>query len=322
MTVKPIASVPANPAPSNAIPSTIAPPRIIQRSGTRDILTVGRKKHLLGDSYHQLLTISWPRLFLLIIGFYVAINSLFAIGYYLDPDGVLNARPGSFADAFFFSVQTLATIGYGYMAPKSSISHVMVTIEAFAGVLMTALATGLMFAKFSRPTARVIFSDVAVIAPRDGVPTLMFRVANERANQIVEARMQVAIARTERTREGEVMRRFHDLPLSRQQNIIFALTWTVMHPIDERSPLHGTTLEDLAKDEAEIIVSLTGIDETMSQTVHARYSYLPSELRWFHRFVDIVGRTEQGKRFIDYTKFHDTHALPTSGVVPATPGPG
>jgi inward rectifier potassium channel len=306
---------------ATSTPPNPSPPRIVQRSGARDILTIGRKTRLLGDSYHKLLTISWPRLFLLIIALYVTINSAFAIGFFLDRGGVVNARPGSFEDAFFFSVQTLATIGYGYMAPKSGIAHVMVTIEAFAGVLMTALATGLMFAKFSRPTARVIFSDVAVISPRDGVPTLMFRMANERANQIVEARLQVAIARTERTKEGEVMRRFHDLQLSRHQNIIFALTWTAMHPIDEHSPLYGISPEDLARDDAEIIVSLTGIDETMSQTVHARYSYLPHELRWSHRFVDIVGRTQQGRRYIDYTKFHDTHALPPSGVLLSPPGP-
>lgn len=294
--------------------------RIVTRSGRRDILALGRKKRLLGDSYHKLLTISWPRLFLLIIGLYLGINCLFALAFYFDRDGVLNARSGSFEDAFFFSVQTLATIGYGYMAPKSAFAHVMVTIEAFAGVLMTALATGLMFAKFSRPTARVLFSEIAVIAPRDGVPTLMFRMANERANQIVEARLQVAIARTARTQEGEVMRRFFDLTLARQQNIIFALTWTAMHPIDEKSPLYGLTHEDLARDDAEIIVSLTGIDETMSQTVHARYSYLPHEVRWHHRFVDILGRTDQGRRFIDYGKFHHTDPLPASGVVHAPAG--
>ncbi len=281
-------------------------PRIVQRTGGRDIQTIGRKKRLLGDSYHQLLTISWPRLFLLIIAVYLTLNSLFALCYLADAGSIANARPGSFADAFHFSVQTLATIGYGVMAPKSDFAHLVVTVEALAGVLMTAMATGLMFSKFSRPTARVIFSQVAVVTARDGVPTLMFRMANERANQIVEARLQVAIALTERTIEGDTMRRFFDLKLVRSRNIIFALTWTAMHEIDAHSPLFGLTQQALEADNAELIVSLTGIDETMSQTVHARYSYLPSEILWGRRFVDVLGRLASGRRFIDYTKFHDT----------------
>lgn len=283
--------------------------RVVQRAGRRNIVALGRKKRILGDSYHKLLTISWPAVLGLLVATYIVTNGLFALAYLLDPGGVVGLQPGSLVDAFFFSVQTLATIGYGVMAPKSGFSHVIVTVEAFVGVLMTAMSTGLLFARFSRPTARVMFSRVAVVNLRDGVPTLMFRMANERANQMVEARLQVAILRSERSREGDTMRRFHDLPLVRNQNIVFALTWTAMHPIDERSPLFGQSHEDLLESDAEIIVSLTGIDETMSQTVHVRWSYLMHELRWHHRFVDVLGRTEDGQGFIDYKKFHDTEPL-------------
>ena len=280
--------------------------RVLQRTGRRQIVTLGRKKRVLGDSYHRLLTIHWPKLFALLITVYLSINTVFALLYLCDPTGVTGIAPGSFADAFFFSVQTLATIGYGVMAPKSGFSHVIVTVEAFVGVLMTAMATGLLFSRFSRPTARVLFSNVAVVNERDGQPTLMFRMANERANQMVEARLQVALLRTQTTREGDVMRRFHDLRLVRSQNIVFALTWTAMHTIDEDSPLYGMTQEELLATDGELIVSLTGIDETMSQVVHARWSYVMHELRWHHRFIDVIGRLPDGRSFIDYSKFHDT----------------
>ena len=163
--------------------------------------------------------------------------------------------------------------------------------------------------KFSKPTARVLFANVAVVSPRNGVPHLMFRLANQRGNQIVEARLQVALARWERTLEGETMRRFYDLELVRQQNIIFALTWTAMHAIDERSPLFGATAQSLMDEGAEFAVSFVGLDETMSQTVHARWSYRPEEILWNHRYTDIISILPGGKRRIDYRLFHDTHAV-------------
>lgn len=291
-----------------------APPtrtRLILRDGTRSVTTLGLERRPLSDAYHYLLTIRWSQLMALVTGLYLALNTVFALLYMAGGDCIQNARPGHFGDAFFFSVQTLATIGYGVMAPVTDWSHLLVTVEAFTGMLTVAMVTGLMFAKFSKPTARVTFSNVAIIAPRNGVPTLQFRMSNQRANQIVEARIQVALARTEQTLEGESMRRFHDLDMLRKQNTIFALSWTGMHVIDESSPLFGYTESTLLASDTELVVSLVGMDETMSQTVHARWSYLPAEIRWNHRFVDIIVTDGRGFRSIDLRRFHDTEPLVT-----------
>lgn len=266
------------------------------------------------DAYFFLLTRPWPWLLALFAGLYLGVNALFALAYLGCGDAIANARSGSFADAFFFSVQTLATIGYGTWAPRTFAAHVLVAVEAFVGLLGFALATGLAFAKFSRPTARVLFSDVAIVAPRDGVPSLMFRMANERGNQIVEAEVHAVLARDETTAEGEAVRRFHDLPLVRRRNALFALTWTAVHPITPESPLAGATPESLAAAEAEVVVSLVGLDETVSQTVHARHVYPASRIRWGVRFADVVSRLPGGGRRVDLRAFHDV--VPSGDGVP------
>ena len=284
--------------------------RVIQRDASRRVPLVGLPRRPLSDAYHFLLTLSWPRLMLSVVLLYVTLNTSFAVLYWLGGDCIQNAKPGDFGDCFFFSVQTLATIGYGVMAPKTAWSHWLVTAEAFVGMLSVAMVTGLMFSKFSRPTARVEFSNLAIIAPRNGVPTLMFRMSNQRANQIVEARIQVAVAMTETTQEGEIMRRFFDIPMVRSQNIIFALSWTAMHTIDASSPLYGHTEATLAASDMEVVVSLVGMDETMSQPVHARWSYIPEEIRWNHRFVDIIRLNDKGERTIDLRYFQQVEPLP------------
>ncbi len=264
------------------------------------------------DPYHLSLTISWPGFLVLIILAYLAANAFFALAYLAGGDCVENARPGSFLDAFFFSVQTMATIGYGKMAPRTVYAHSLVTVEALIGLLGISIATGLMFARFSRPTARVIFSQVAVIAPYEGLPTLMFRTANQRHNQILEAQMRVSLLQDEVTTEGHYMRRFYELKLVRSRTPAFALTWTVMHPIDEKSPFYGATADSLAQANATISITLTGLDETVSQTVNARHTFSIRELLWDMRFVDIFYITPDGQRSIDYTRFHDV--LPVQQV--------
>jgi inward rectifier potassium channel len=257
---------------------------------------------LFTDFYHHLLTSSWPALLLQILVAFIAINGLFALGYFFD-GGIENAH--SFSDVFFFSVQTIATIGYGKMSPTTIVSQILMSVEALCGLINFALITGLIFAKFSRPTARVRFSRIAVISKRDGVPSLMFRMANVRESQIVEAQIHVAFARDERTREGEYVRRFYDLDLSRYRNAIFVYSWTAIHPIQPGSPLYGATAEDLAKAGASLTVSLTGFDEVFSQTVYARYSYEATDIIWGARLADIIDETaESGSRF-DYTKFDE-----------------
>jgi inward rectifier potassium channel len=254
------------------------------------------------DFYHQLMTSSWPLLLLEVLVTLISINCLFASGY-LIAGGIEHARHGSFADAFFFSVQTMATIGYGKMAPVGFVANLLASGEALTGLLTFALVTGLVFSKFSRPTARVRFTRNAVISLRDGVPSLMFRMANVRANQIVEAQIHVVFARQERTLEGEEVRRFYDLELARYRNTIFTYSWTAIHPIDLKSPLFGASAQTLNASDAEITVSLTGIDETFSQTVYARYYYGAEDIIWGARLADITTRTPDGEFLLDFTRY-------------------
>lgn len=269
------------------------------------VLRLGSSRSRWNDPYHWLLTISWPQFLIVIAIVYVAANVLFALAYLAGGEGIENARSGSFFDAFFFSVQTMASIGYGAMYPRTPYANIIVTIEALAGLMGLAMGTGLMFARFSRPTARVLFSRVAVITSYNGSPTLMFRAANERHNQILEAEIKVTMLRDEITSEGHVMRRFRDLKLVRSETSIFALTWTVMHVIDETSPFYGMTPESLAQENLELIVTLTGLDETVSQTIHARHSFIVEEILWNMRFVDILSVMPDGARSVDYSRFHD-----------------
>lgn len=280
-------------------------PRAI-RIGKRKLKWQGEYSFHWSDLYHWLLIASWTQFFSLIVGGYLVVNIAFAIAYLVGGNCIEKARPGSFTDAFFFSVQTMATIGYGAMYPKTTYANILVTLEAILGILAVAMATGLMFARFSRPTARVLFSEVAVICPYNGVPTLMFRAANQRDHKLIEAQVRMSLLRTEVTSEGHRLRRFYDLQPSSSQSPIFAISWLVMHPIDEDSPLYGETDASLVEEDAQIIVILTGLDETVSQTVHASQLYLPANLRWNHRFVDIVSDQADGSRHVSYSDFHTT----------------
>jgi inward rectifier potassium channel len=262
-----------------------------------------------GDLYYLLVDSSWPRLLGIIAGLFLIANALFALVYLAGGNDIENARPGSFADAFFFSVQTMGTIGYGRLAPATAWSNVLVTVEVITGVLGLAMVTGLVFAKFSRVTARVVFSRVAVVTRHDGVPSLMFRMANARGNQIVEAQVRAVLARDETTAEGNTMRRFHDLHLVRDRNPLFALTWTAIHPITTTSPLFGAKPEELASVGAQVVVSLVGIDETVSQTIHARHTYAAPEIIWGARLRDILLQLPDGRRQVDYARFHDTEPV-------------
>ncbi|HVA39293.1 MAG TPA: ion channel [Candidatus Binataceae bacterium] len=275
-------------------------------------ITSGAPRARLSDLYFFLTTISWPALLLIIMALFGFINCLFALGYMID-GGVANARPGSFADAFFFSVQTMATIGYGTMAPRSFVSNIMVSIEALSGLTALAVVTGLVFARFSRPTARVRFSRVVAISARDGVPSLMFRAVNQRSNRIVEAQIHVVLSRWETTREGESMRRFYDLALARGRNALFSLSWTVIHPIVEGSPLLGETAASLKASRSMIIASLVGMDESFLQNVHVRYVWVADEIVWGMRFADVLHELPDGTFLIDYSRFDE--------VLPAAPAP-
>ena len=273
-----------------------------------DLSISGSASRALEDLYHYMLTASWPMLIVLIGGFFALVNLLFAAGYYWG-GGIQNARSGSFSDLFFFSVQTMTTIGFGQMVPITLFSNILVSFEALFGLLGLAIVTGLTFAKFSRPTARVRFSRYAVIGPRDGKTSLSIRMANMRANRIVEAEIHLIFTRQEMTLEGDTIRRFYDLPTTRSRSPLFMLSWTAVHPITEDSPFFGQTAESLAPSSPEIVVSITGLDQTFSQTVHARHSFRLEEIVWGARFADVLKVQPDGTRYIDFTHFDDIETL-------------
>ena len=285
-------------------------PRMLARGDGFKVIPIGRSRALFSDLYFRLLGGNWGTIGLVLVGVFLGINLIFASAYLALGDGVANARPGSFADAFFFSVQTFATIGYGGMVPKSVAANVLVTTEALFGFCYTGVVAGLVFSKFARPTARILFSDKAVIAIHDGKPHFMLRLVNERDNRSVDAQAKLTLMRDEVTAEGQNMRRFYRLPLVRSETPVLRLTWSVLHEINEESPLYGMDHEALVATEAEIIVSITGLDETLSQTVHARNSYIADEIFWDAAFEDVLHRKDDFVLEVRYDKFHD---LKTSG---------
>ncbi len=297
------------------IPDTIRYLRPI--SSGRDMQQ--RFKPITTDLYHWLLVLSWPKFLAIIGGFYFGLNLAFAAIFMAGSDNIANARPGSFQDTFFFSIQTLSTVGYGSMYPQTLWAQIVVSVEIFVGLVSIAILTGLMFARFAKPTARVLFSDVAVVCPFEGIPTLMFRTANQRDNRILEAQIRVSVVQGEETQEGHKMRRFYDLPLLRSQTPVFGLSWLVMHPINENSPLWGRSPEELAAAEMELWISFTGLDESFSQTIHSRYAYAASDIKWGKRFVDIFHQAESGQWTINFEDFHCFEAYTESDVMPPDP---
>jgi inward rectifier potassium channel len=260
------------------------------------------------DLYHRALTISWPAFFVTLAVLFLLLNSIFATLYQLGGASIANQNPHGFAGAFFFSVETLATVGYGDMHPQTFYAHSVATLEIFVGMSGIALATGMIFARFSRPRAKIMFSRYAIVRPIDGQTTLMVRTANARQNVIVEARARLRLMRVERSSEGYVLRKIYDLVLVRDQQPMFYLGWNLMHVIDETSPLYGQTPESLAEQDASLLITIEGSDENTAQTMQARYSWPSEDIRWRHRFVDLI-REENGVSHIDYTHFDDVVPL-------------
>lgn len=294
------------PLPGSQEPVTRLPSPSRGRMLTQDAVRVGTPDDLRRDMYFHLMSASWGRVLAALIVVFVLINVVFASLYLLQPGSVSNMENASFIDVLSFSVQTLTTIGYGGMLPVTPYGHVLVIIEAFVGVFGAALATGILFARASRPRSSVLFSQVAVITTRNGMPTLELRVGNARGNEIIEAAMRLVILREEVTPEGHRMRRLVDLPLVRDSSPLFSLTWTVMHNIDDKSPLYGITVENAEEKLLGVLALLTGFDATYSQTVHARNFYTVADLRFNERFQDVVGRLPDGRMLVDYNRFHDT----------------
>jgi inward rectifier potassium channel len=283
--------------------------RIEHQDGRFVIHGMGKWYHQWRDPYHLLLTIPWIGFTLVVSTFYLLLNALFGLAYLAGGNCLEGAQPGSFSDAFFFSVQTLASIGYGAIHPKTFYANSIVTIESIASLLLIAVLTGLAFARFARPTAKLLFSQFVLITTHDRQPTLMFRVANERHNFILEATAQIYLILDEVTAEGDSMRRIHELKLIRHRTPSLVLTWTIMHSIDADSPLYGMTMADLQDRRANISVLVSGVDETVAYAISARHVYHTPEILFDRKFEDIIIKSPNGDRLFDYSRFHQVRPL-------------
>jgi inward rectifier potassium channel len=288
--------------------------RLLNRDGSFNVVLDGLGPLSSLSLYHWLLTISWPRFLAFIASSYVAVNAVFAFAFLLCGPDALQSSAGSFAGqpfyrAFFFSVDTFATIGYGNIIPVGVVANTLVTIEALLNIVGVALATGVIFARFSRPSARIIYSRNAIVAPYRDRTALEFRIANARRSQLIDVQVQAILTKIERI-SGTAVRKFYELTLERNRVVFFPLSWTVVHPIDSSSPIWGLTHADLVDGDAELLVLLIGTDETVSQTVHSRSSYQADEIVWGAKFANMFMRTEgEGIIGMNLSRIHDIEAV-------------
>jgi inward rectifier potassium channel len=279
--------------------------------GGRRIIAEGLERNFWTDLYFNAMTISWPAFIAVLAAVFVALNFAFALIYALGEAPVANAR--SLADLFFFSVETTSTTGYGDMHPESIYGHVVATAENFIGVLLLATMTGLVFARISRPRARIVFAKYPVVTEHNGLPTLMFRLANARSNFISEATAKIWMIGETVSQEGRRIVSFQPMRLIKSENPTLALSWTLFHPIGDDSPLSGMDKETLAAREINFVVVVMGFDETSGQTLHARDVFAAQDVRWGHEYVDFIWIDDKGLRHIDYAKI-DATALAAPSV--------
>lgn len=274
------------------------------RFGHREIETLGLSQGFWTDLYHRSMAVYWPVFFGSAAALFVLLNVAFACIYYLGHEPIANVS-GSPLDYFYFSIETLATVGYGDMHPQTNYGHLVATAEIFTGMCFLAVMTGLIFARFSRPRARFVFANHPVVTTHDGRPTLMIRMANARHNTISRANARLWVIRAERTKEGDQLRRFYELKLDRSEHPMFVLSWMLFHIIDGSSPLHGATETDMAQSDALLVLNVGGLDDSSAQQLYARRVYSWHDIRWRHRYRDITSVSPQGRFLLDYTKFHD-----------------
>lgn len=268
------------------------------------VVTHGLKAPFGLDLYHRALTVRWRVFFIAAACLFLLMNAAFALCFLAGDHAIANQFPAGFLGAFFFSVETLATVGYGDMHPGTIYGHVVATTEIFVGMSGVALTTGLIFARFSRPFAQIVFSKYPVVRPINGRTTLMIRAANARQNVIVEATARMRMMRMVTTVEGFTFRKVFELDLLRDRHPVFQLGWMLMHVIDETSPLHGETVESLTASGAELMLMVEGIDETTMQGMQARSSWTPEMIRWNYRYADLLYQ-EDGATHLDYGGFDD-----------------
>jgi inward rectifier potassium channel len=276
----------------------------IVRTEAYNIHIIGAPRPGLRDLYHALLRVPWWAMFLVIVGAYLLLNVIFAL-LYLWVGGVAHARPDSMLDAFYFSVQTMGTIGYGTMYPASSAANALVVAESVTSLMVTALATGLIFVRFSQTRARLMFSSKIAIGPMDGVPTLMMRIGNERRGNIVGAEFRLTFVRTSKTAEGVTIYRLEELPLVRSRAPALSRAWNVMHKIVDGSPLAGYDAAKFAEVEGELQLEVMGMDDTSLQPVHARHTWYAGSIAFGSRLADVLSETPDGHMVLDLRHFHE-----------------
>ena len=289
--------------------------RLLNRNGTFNVSRGGLPLFKSLNLYQSLLGIPWWQFNLVFVGLYLSVNLLFAALYYLCGPGALAGTEGMdngerMLESFFFSVHTLTTVGYGHITPQGLVANSLVVLEAFLGLSGFAVAAALMFARFARPSARILFSKQAVFGPYHGTSCFAFRIANGSPNELIEVEVRILLCMTE-TRDGVRTRHFHQLRLERSKAAFFPLDWTIAHPVSQQSPLYGLTPEELSKQDAEFLVLINAIDDNYSQTVHARSSYKWDEIVWSARFKDMYRHTRNGRMSIDLKRIHDIQQVGT-----------
>jgi inward rectifier potassium channel len=275
--------------------------------GLREIETRGLGTGFWSDLYHRCMTVYWPVFFGSAAAIFIVLNAIYAFLYWLGDNPIANVSdtlplPLSL---FYFSIETLATVGYGDMHPQSNYGHLIATVEIFTGMSFLAVMSGLIFARFSRPRARFVFARHPVVTTHQGAPALLIRIANARHNTISQATAQLWLFRIEHTKEREVLRRYYELKLERREHPMFSLSWTLIHLIDETSAFYGLTKDDFAEVEGALVLNVGGVDDSSAQRLYARYIYSEHDIRWHHRYRDITSLSDNGRLVLDYSKFHD-----------------
>lgn len=276
------------------------------RLADREVVSEGLHFNFWADLSHRCMTASWPAFIAGAAVIFVVVNAIFAGFYWIGDQPIANVPDGSYLDYLYFSIETLSTAGYGEMHPQSHYGHFVATVELFVGIFSMSLMTGLIFARFSRPSARLLFANNPVIAIHNGEPTLMLRFANERNNVIGNASVRLWVLKNEISKEGGQLRRFTELTLARNDSPALALSWTLFHAIDSTSPLCGLTPDDFIALNVSLVVVVSGYDEVAAQIVHARTSYDPDTIRHGHRYADIIATRDDGVVSVNYRRFHDT----------------
>ena len=294
------------------------PVHVSVRSGQIEFLKVNAVRWDWRDIYHWLLTLTWSRFAAVLLAVYLIVNAWFAVLYHASNGCIAELTPNSFWGAFFFSVETLGTVGYGHSYPATAYGHVVATAEIMVGMFGMAVITGVIFVRFSRPMARVVFSNTLVISAFDGQPTLMLRVANLRHQAMAEVEFRMTIVRDERIKEGDLMRRFYPLRLQVAHAISFPAALTVRHTIDAQSPLYGQSAAEIERSDTRVFASVVGIDTIMAAPVQSSRDYTWRQMRFGHRFVEIYNDLDSNRFTVDYGRLHDTEpvleAEPVHGI--------